>query len=453
MAAHGGGGGGESAPASYGVPTATGGTGSGLFGGLSSILQGYQQERTLRGQEKQQKIENKQAADTAAEKKTMDTATITSMNLENVAAQATATRLAKQDATTDATTRVDNVTNQAVKFPELARDPVMMNQYIADMNTLGRPVVRNKDGSVNWDAMNPKQFSDLSVEDKARYQAMNPDDRNLAMKGIGGIPPRFLKVGASYTPEAQARLTTAAASGTRAATGATHEANVDRMNNSKLGFTERLTAAKTAYTEAQSSTVKALALAKINELQAQAQKASVEASAVGPKLQIAEQNLGIRSQELGVQLQRLQYDTSPTSLKNLHNSTVALDEFTTRTESELDGAKKALATYAATKNDGVISVDDPIGQKLQGTIGRLEGVLYSATQQSNKARSALVNNQFPGMAMTRQSGGRQSTIMPRRGAASGGTPVGTAPAGTADGTTTQYQGKTLTARGGKWYGG
>jgi hypothetical protein len=450
MAAHGGGGGGESAPASYGVPTATGGTGSGLFGGLSSILQGYQQERTLRGQEKQQKIENKQKDAAAADTHALDQSTIEHNTLENVAATATAARLKKADDTSTAQTTYDNVVNQAIKFPEITKDPTMMTGFLAAANVLGKPVVRNKDGSVNWDAMNPRQFSDLSVDDKVRFMAMNPDDRNLAMKGIGGIPPRFLKVGASYTPEAQARLTTAAASGTRAATGATHEANVDRMNNSKLGFTERLTAAKTAYTEAESSTVRALALAKINELQAQAARASTEAAAVGPRLQIAEQNLGIRSQELGVQLQRLQYDVSPTSIKNLHASTVALDEFTTRTESELDGAKKALAAYAGTKTDGTISVDDPIGQKLQGTIGRLEGVVYSATQQSNKARSALVNNQFPGMAITRQSGGRQSTIMPRKGAG-GGVSLGDAPPGAKDGTTGNIDGKRAVVRGGKLY--
>ena len=438
------------------TPNVTGqggyGGGGGLLGFLSQGLKGYEEGHKYRMDEKQQKIENKQKEAAAADTHALDQSTIQHQTLENVAAQATAARLAKTDATTTAQTTYDNVVNQAIKFPEITKDPTMMKGFLDASNVLGKPVVRNKDGSVNWDAMNPKQFSDLSVEDKAKFQAMNPDDRNLAMKGIGGIPPRFLKVGASYTPEAQARLTTAAASGTRAATDQKHKANIDLMNDTKAGFTERLTAAKTAYTEAQSSTVKALALAKINELQAQAGRANAEASAVGPKLQIAEQNLGIRSQELGVQLQRLQYDTSPNSLKNLHASTVALDEFTTRTESELDGAKKALAAYAATKNDGVISVDDPIGQKLQGTIGRLEGVVYSATQQSNKARSALINNQFPGMAMTRQSGGKQQTIMPRNRSGNQGVSLGDAPSGMKEGQTGKMpDGKRAVVRGGKLY--
>ncbi len=441
----------------YQVPQVGGqggyGGGGGILGFLTQGLKGYEDAHKLKTDERQQKIENKQTADTAAEEKTMDTATITNMNLENVAAATTAKRLDKQDAQTTAQTTFDNVTAQAIKFPEVVKDPTMMAGYLAAANVLGKPVVRNKDGSVNWDAMNPKQMSEMSVDDFAKYMAMNPKDRANATQGYGGRTKAFLTDRAIYTPEQQAKLTTADAATTRAATGATHEANIDRMNNTKLGFTERLTAAKTAYTEAQSSTVKNIALAKINELNAQAGRASAEASAVGPRLQIAEGNLNIRSQELGAQLTRLQHDVSPMSLKNLHNSVVALDEFTTRTESELDGAKRALAAYAGTKSGGTISVDDPIGQKLQGTIGRLEGVVYSATQQSNKARSALVHNQFPGMAMTRQAGGKTSTIMPRGGAASGGTPVGNAPSGTADGTTTDYNGKTLTARGGKWYGG
>jgi hypothetical protein len=416
------------------------------------MFSGISDAEDAKAQKKELKLENQQKATAAADTHALDQSTIQHNTLENVTANATAARLAKQDSVADATTRFNNVTTQAIKFPELTKDPVMMNQYLVDANTLGKPVVKNADGSINWDAMNPKQFTDLSVEEKAKYQAMNPDDRNLAMKGIGGIPPRFLKVGASYTPEAQAKLTTAGATSTRATTAQTHQQNVDRMNDTKLGFTERLTAAKTAYTEAQTGTVKALALAKINELHAQAQKASTEAAAVGPKLQIAEGNLNIRSQELGAQLTRLQYDTSPTSLKNLHASTVALDEFTTRTESELDGAKKALAAYAGTKTDGTISVDDPIGQKLQGTIGRLEGVVYSATQQSNKARSALVHNQFPGMAMTRQSGGKQSTIMPRNRSGNQGVSLGDAPSGMTEGQTGKMpDGKRAVVRGGKLY--
>jgi hypothetical protein len=439
------------------TPNVTGnggyGGGGGLLGFLSQGLKGYEEGHKIRTDEKQQKIENKQKEADSADTHALDQSTIQHNTLENVAATATATRLAKQDATTDATTRVDNVTKQAVKFPELARDTVMMNQYIADMNTLGRPVVKNKDGSVNWDAMNPKQFSDLSVEDIARYQAMNPVDRALAMQGRGGTPPGFLKAKASYTPEQQAKLTTAAASGTRAATGATHEANVDRMNNTKLGFTERLTAAKTAYTEAQSSTVKALALAKINELQAQAQKASVEAAAVVPRLQIQMEGLGLRAGQLKVAQDRLKHDQSKDAFTQLHSATTALDEYATRTQSELTAANTALTAYKAVKGD-TIAPDDAMGQSLMKNAARLNDTLFTVKQQADSARSAFVNYTHQGRAMTAQGGGRQSTIMPRGGrAASGGTPVGSAPAGTADGTTTQYNGKTLTARGGKWYGG
>jgi hypothetical protein len=441
----------------YQTPDVTGsggfGGGGGILGFLTQGLKGYQEGHKERMDEKQQKVENKQKADTAAETQKLDESTIQHNTLENVAATATAARLKKADDTATAQTTFDNVTAQAIKFPEVVKDPTLMKGYLAAANVLGKPVVRNKDGSVNWDAMNPKQMSEMSVDDFAKYMAMNPKDRANATQGYGGRTKAFLTDPAIYTPEQQAKLTTAGAATTRATTDQRHKNNIDRMNNTKLGFTDRLTAAKTAFAEAQTGTEKDLATAKINELNAQAQRASAEASAVGPRLQIAEGNLNIRSQELGVQLTRLQYDVSPMSLKNLHNSVVVLDEFTTRTESELDGAKKALAAYAGTKSHGTISVDDPIGQKLQGTIGRLEGVLYSATQQSNKARSALVHNQFPGMAMTRQAGGKTSTIMPRGGAASGGTPVGNAPSGTADGTTTDYNGKTLTARGGKWYGG
>jgi hypothetical protein len=421
-------------------------------GGLASIL-GFLGQG-LKGYEegKQQKLENKQAAGKAADEHALDQSTIQHNTLENVAATATATRLKKADDTATAQTTFDNVTNQAIKFPEITKDPTMMKGYLDAANVLGKPVVRNADGSVNWDAMNPKQFSDLSVEDKAKFQAMNPDDRNLAMKGIGGIPPRFLKVGASYTPEAQARLTTAAASGTRAATGATHEANVDRMNNTKLGFTERLTAAKTAYTEAQSSTVKALALAKINELQAQAGKANAEAAAVGPRLQIQMEGLGLRAGQLKVAQDRLRHDTSKDAFTQLHGATVALDEYATRAQSELTAANTALTAYKAVKGD-TIAPDDAMGQSLMKNAARLNDTLFTARQQADSARSAFVNYTHQGRAMTAQGGGRQSTIMPRRGAASGGTPVGSAPAGTADGTTTQYNGKTLTARGGKWYGG
>lgn len=424
---------------------------SGGSGGLLGLFSAINDAKDAEAQKKESKLENQQKATAAADTHALDVSTIQHQTLENVAAAATADRLKKQDATTTAQTQFDNVVSQAIKFPEITKDPTMMNQFLVAANVLGKPVVKNADGSVNWDAMNPKQFSDLSVEDKARYMAMNPDDRQLAMKGIGGIPPRFLKVGASYTPEQQAKLTTAGAATTRAHTDEVHKNNIDRMNNTKLGFTDRLLAAKSAYAEAETSTARALALAKINELQAQAGKASAEAAAVGPKLQIAEGNLNIRLKELTVAQDRLKFDISPTSLKNLHNSTVALDEFTSRSESELDGAKKALATYAATKRDGVIAPDDAIGQGLQNTINRLNNVVYTATQQSNKARSALVGHQFQGRAMTAQAGGKQSTIMPRRGAASGSTPIGSTPAGTADGTKTTYQGKTLTARGGKWY--
>jgi hypothetical protein len=441
MAAHGGGGGGESAPASYGVPTATGGTGSGLFGGLSSILQGYQQERTLRGQEKQQKIENKQKSDEAAETSKMDTATITNMNLENVAAQATAARLAKQDATQTWQTQYDNVVKQAVKFPQITKDPVMMNQFLVAANGLGIPVVRNKDGSVNWDAMNPRQFSDLSVEDKAKFAALNPDDRNLQMQGIGGIPPRFLKVGAVLTPDEQSKRITALASGTRAATDATHKANIDRMNNTKLGFQDRLTAAKTAYTEAGTSTERDLALAKINELQAQAGKANAEAAAVGPRLQIEQDGLSLRAGTLRVAQDRLKHDTSKDAFTQLHSATTALDEYATRAQSELTAANAALTAYKEVKGN-TIAPDDAMGQSLLKNAARLNDTLFTARQQADSARSAFVNYTHQGRAMTAQGGGKQHTIMPRKGAASGGTAEGTK--------ATSKSGKPMVFQNGQW---
>jgi len=414
---------------------------SGGSGGLLGMFSGISDAEDAKAQKKELKLENQQKATAAADTHALDQSTIQHNTLENVTANATAARLAKQDSVTDATTRFNNVTTQAIKFPELTKDPVMMNQYLVDANTLGKPVVKNADGSINWDAMNPKQFTDLSVDEKAKYQAMNPDDRALAMKGIGGIPPRFLKVGASYTPEAQAKLTTAGAATTRAATDQRHKDNIDRMNNTKLGFTDRLTAAKTAYTEAGTSTERDLALAKINELTAQAGKANAEAAAVGPRLQIQMEGLGLRAGNLKVAQDRLKHDQSKDAFTQLHSATTALDEYATRAQSELTAANTALTAYKAVKGD-TIAPDDAMGQSLMKNAARLNDVLFTARQQADSARSAFVNYTHQGRAMTAQGGGRQSTIMPRRGAASGGTAEGTK--------ATSKSGKPMVFQNGQW---
>jgi hypothetical protein len=437
------------------TPNVTGqggyGGGGGILGFLSQGLKGYEDAHKLKTDERQQKIENKQKDAAAADTHAMDQSTIQHNTLENVAATATAARLKKADDTATAQTTYDNVVKQAIKFPEITKDPTMMTGFLAAANNLGIPVVRNPDGSVNWDAMNPKQFSDLSVDDKAKFQAMNTDDRNLAMKGIGGIPPRFLKVGASYTPEQQARLTTAGAATTRATTDQKHKANIDLMNDTKLGFQDRLTAAKTAYTEAQSSTVRALALAKINELQAQAGKANAEASAVGPRLQIQMEGLGLRAGQLKVAQDRLKHDQSKDAFTQLHSATTALDEYVTRSQSELTEANTALTAYKSVKGD-VIAPDDAMGQSLLKNAARLNDTLFTAKQQADSARSAFVNYTHQGRAMTAQGGGRQSTIMPRNRSGNQGVSLGDAPAGMKDGQTGKMpDGKQAVVRGGKLY--
>jgi hypothetical protein len=198
------------------------------------------------------------------------------------------------------------------------------------------------------------------------------------------------------------------------------------MNNTKLGFTDRLTAAKTAYTEAQSSTVRDLALAKSMNFMHKQRRANAEAAAVGPRLQIQMEGLGLRAGNLKVAQDRLKHDQSKDAFTQLHSATTALDEYATRAQSELTAANTALTAYKAVKGD-TIAPDDAMGQSLMKNAARLNDTLFTARQQADSARSAFVNYTHQGRAMTAQGGGKQSTIMPRKGAASGGTPVGSSP--------------------------
>jgi len=437
----------------YQTPNVTGdggyGGGGGILGFLTQGLKSYQEGHATKLAEKQQKVENKQKADTAAEQKTMDTATIEHMNLENVAAKHTDERLTKADTTATAQNTYDNIVQQAIKFPETVKDPALMTGLLNAANVLGKPIVRNKDGSINFDALNPKQFDSLTTDQLAYYSGLDPTSRKSQMQGIGGIPDDFKTQKAIHPYEQETKRLTAGAAASVASSKVAIAKHADARADDHEETWKRKQNAEIDYTNAKTSTQKQEALARINHLNAESAKVGAEASAIGPRLQIAEQNLGLRSQELSIQLQKLQYDTSPTSLKNLHTATVALDENTNRVQGELTSAQSHLATYAASKSNGVIAPDDAVGQQLQSNINRLNNALYSANQQSGKARSALVGHQFQGIAMTKQSGGKASTIMPRKGAAQG-TPIGDAP-GVPDGTKGNFNGKPAVVRGGKAY--
>jgi hypothetical protein len=93
--------------------------------------------------------------------------------------------------------------------------------------------------------------------------------------------------------------------------------------------------------------------------------------------------------------------------------------------------------------------NNPLANNMLQRIHTTNDLLFTAEQQASQARSALKNNQFQALGIA-QNSGKQTKILPRKNQG-GDQPVGNAPSGTADGTETTYNGKTLVARGGKFY--
>jgi hypothetical protein len=428
----------------YGVPNMGGGGAGGLISLLGGLFGGLHQGNIDKGDRKQKAAES--AANVAK-----TGADITHEGIENKVAQAglDATNLAATQQ--NAQTLVTNTNRQLLTHPDMLKDPALRKAYLDASSSLHMPVAMDKDGNIDVDSTKSKQFGDYTPDEVAKLMAMDPSVRAYATRDVGGKPKGFDTTKAIQPYDQMTKRLTAQAAGTRATTGQKAEAHKEYVDDVKLPIWSRLEKARAIVQEHTSATDTAKAYAVINKMNAEAGRASAEAAAVGPRLQIAEQSLGLRSQELSVRLQELQYNTNPGSFKNLHLATQALDEYTSRTEGQLEGAKKALATYAATKNGGTILADDPIGIKLQGSIGRLESLVYSATQQSNKARSEFTNFQHQGVAISKQSG-KQASILPRANQGGSEQSLGDAPPGAKNGTRGKMaDGTPAVVRDGKLY--
>jgi hypothetical protein len=422
-------------------------SGGGLLGFLQQGLQGYQTAHAGKVAEKQQGVENKQKADEATEKKKMDESTIQHQGLENAVLQAGLADAAHKQKLDQARTTRDNIIKQLQNNPEIAKDPSMMQGLTDTSNILGIPLVKNKDGTLNIDSTFPKQMSDLSLEEKAYYAGLSIPERKTQMKGIGGKDPEFMSAPPQHSYDQETKRKTAEASGTRADTGKKKEEHQEHRDNEKDPIWKREHNARARLLETVGADAQAKDYAIIRKLQAEAGEISVRAAAIPARLGLEQASLGLRSQALGISLQRLQFDQSKTALSSLHSTTQALDEYATRTRGEMNSAQKEYDAYIQTAKGQ--NSEDPLRATMLDRIHKTNDILFTVEQQSAQARSALKNHQFQALGIT-QNSGKQSTILPRKNQG-GGEPIGKAPAGTADGTTREYNGKTITARGGMWY--
>jgi hypothetical protein len=424
---------------------AAGGGGLGFLGQFLTGLHNTNQEKKA---EKQQGVENKQKADEATEKKKMDESTIQHQGLENTVLQAGLAKDAEATKAAQAQTVWDNITRQLQNNPEIAKDPSLMQGLTDSANTLHKVIVKNKDGTLNIDSLMPKQFSDLTEEQKQYYAGLDPESRKNQMRDIGGKDPAFMSANPVHTYKEETERKRAETGQQNADTRRQYDLHKEHVEDVKLTPWMRLAAAKAALVEATTSEERNYMQAKIVGLYAQANKARVEASAVGPRLHLMQESLDNRSRELDLQTDRLRFDSSPNSLKNVMNFTKELNGVVTKTQGELTSAEKTLEAYAASKSDGKIQPEDSLGIQLQTNVHRLNDSLELIKRKQKTAENMVKGYEPQGMTLT-QNSGKQSTILPRKN--QGGQPIGNAPAGTADGTETTYNGKTLVARGGKFY--
>lgn len=414
----------------------------GIVGFLTQALQGYQGAHQGKMAEKQQKMDNQNTKRKADLDETKEKDEIAKTGLETQQLQFTMGQAQKAETAQLAQTKYDNIVQQASRHPEILKDPNIANGLIDAANTLGKPIVRGKDGSIDSDAIMPKQFDELTPSEKAAYAALSPGERKAQMAGIGGIPKDFMASPpvVSYKEETERiKAQTGVANSQTKKEQVKHKEHID---DAKLPYWQRLQSATTHYRQTQ-STVGAANINKINE---EIGHIRAETSAIPQRLELQGASLQLRSKSLDIAMQRLQYDTNPESMKNLETATRELDDFTGRTQGELSSAEDSFVKYKATFNGGDVPMDDPIGAKMQMNIHNLNDALYSAKKQSDKARGALVGHQFQGVALTRQGGGKRTTIMPRQNNAQQA--AGNAP-GVPDGATAN--GGKYVARGGKWY--
>jgi hypothetical protein len=421
-------------------------SGGGGMGFLSQFLTGLHNTNQEKKAEKQQGVENKQKADEAGEKKKMDESTIQHQGLENTVLQAGLARDAQTAKMGQAQTVWDNITKQLQNNPEIAKDPSLMQGLTDAANTLNKPIVKNKDGTLNIDALMPQQFTDLTPDQKAYYAGLNPKERKSQMKGIGGVDGDFMSAPPVHSYDQETKRKTAEASGTRAATGQQRETHKEYIDDQKLPIWKRLETARAALTETIGGDSHAKAYATIRKLNAEANEIGVRAAAIPARMGLEQASLGLRSQALGISLQRLQFDQSKTALSSLHSTTQALDEYATRTRGEMNSAQKEYDAYIQTPKG--MNTEDPLRATMLDRIHKTNDILFTVEQQSAQARSALKNHQFQALGIT-QNSGKQSTILPRKNQG-GGEPIGDAP-GVADGTKGKFNGKPGIVRGGKVY--
>jgi len=415
-------------------------SGGGLMGFLTQGLQGFQAAHAGKVAEKQQGIENKQKTREADEKQKMDESTIQHQGIENTALQAGLAKDAKAEQMSTAQTTVDNIRRQALIHPDLLKDPSVRENYIKQSNLLGIPVVLGKDGSIDTDAIKAKQFSDLTEEQKQYYAGLDPNSRKAQMRDIGGVDAGFMSANPVHSYKEETERKKADTGQQNADTRRQYDLHKEHVDDVKLPTWQRLNGAKAALVEATTSEQKGYMQAKIVGLYAQANKARVEASAVGPRLALMQRSLDDRGKEIDLQIARLQYDTSPNSLKNVMGFTKELDGYVEKTQGQLDSAEKTLEAYAATQTDGVIQPENQMGIQLQSNVHRLNDSLAALKQKQKRAQSMVQGYEPQGMAITQHSG-KQSNILPRK--ASGSNPQ--------EGSKSMSKsGKPMTYTNGKW---
>lgn len=424
--------------------------GGGLLGFLAQGLKGYQEGHKEKTDEHNEKEDRTQKKAEFGEKQKMDDATLQHDNIINKTGEYALSQQIETDNKAKATAQFSTLRDFMNQYPQALKDPHQAEQLLNAANAAGVPLARTKDGGIDPDSLKTQSFGEYTPDQLAKLNAMDPTDRKNALANTKGVPAGFITAPrAKPTYDEQIKMTNAQNGKERADAYVNHYKTTDKIAMEKLPLYKRKQQAdidlKNALTSNDKVSVGKI-YAQINELNAHADEARVNAQAIPARLGLMSSSLDLREKELGVSMARLQYDTSPDSLKNLHSTAQSLDQYTDQAQGELDSAERALATYASAQSGGQISPDDKIGQQLQQNIHMINEKVYTSKRQADKARSALVNHQFQGVAMTRQSGGRPTTILPRQ--SKGGNSVGNAN-GVADGTT--GGGGKYVARGGKWY--